>query len=96
MNVADIDHDLDLLAAQALASGDESEAPGLILLSSDTWCRETFKLEHEITSIIDGIRYRQIQVLISSKYEDKVLTQAEAKPFKSGELRALGPKPDRA
>jgi hypothetical protein len=78
MTVDEIDHDLEQLADQARASGNEGEGPGLIMLSADTWCRPGFVLGHEHTLALRGIRYRGVRVHISSKYEDRVLTRKEA------------------
>ncbi len=84
MTVEEIDHDLELLAAQAKASGNDDDQPGLILLSSDTWCRRGFDLGHETTNIIRGIRHRNVRVFISSKYEDRVLSREEALAHEPG------------
>lgn len=92
MTVEEIDHDLELLAAQAKASGDEEDGPGLILLSSNTWCREEFVMERQTTSIIRGIRYRGVRVLISSKFEDKVLDRREALVHAPGAFEPFEPK----
>jgi hypothetical protein len=78
MTAEEIDRDLELLANRARTSGNEDDGPGLILLSSDTWCRPGFDLGHETTNIIRGIRYRAIRVFISSKFEDRVLSRKEA------------------
>ncbi|MGR4863164.1 hypothetical protein [Caulobacter sp. LARHSG274] len=89
MTVDEIDHDLKLLAEQAGALGNEDDGPGLILLSSDTWCRPGFKLGHVTTNIIRGIRYRAIRVFISSKFEDKVLSRREALAYAPGAFEPL-------
>lgn len=78
MTAEEIDRDLERLAEQAKTSENEDNGPGLILLSSDTWCRPGFNLGHETTNIIRGIRYRAIRVFVSSKFEDKVLSRKEA------------------
>ena len=84
MTVEEINHDLELLAAQAKASGNDDDLPGLILLSSDTWCRPGFDLGHETTNIIRGIRYRNVRVFISSKYDNRVLSRKEALTHEPG------------
>ncbi len=94
MTVDEIDHDLELLAQQAAASGNDADGPGLILLSSNTWCRQGFALGHVTTNIIRGIRYRAIRVFISSKYEDKVLSRGEAMAHEPGVFEPFASKSD--
>jgi hypothetical protein len=89
MTVEEIDRDLELLADQARTSGHEDEGPGLILLSSGTWCRPGFKLGSHISNIIRGIRYRGVRVFISGKFEDKVVDRKEAMSYAPGDFEAF-------
>lgn len=89
MTVEEIDRDLELLADQARTSGNEDDEPGLILLSSDTWCRPGFQLGSQISNIIRGVRYRGVRVFISGKYEDKVIDRREARVYAPGDFEAF-------
>lgn len=91
MSPEDITHDIDLLAKQAVASGDTEDGPGLILLSTDTWCRQGFVLATEHTTALRGIRHRNIRVWISSKFDDRVLTRREARLQGSEDFEDLTP-----
>ncbi len=92
MTVEEIDHDLELLAEQAKASGQEDAGPGLILLSSETWCRPGFNLGHTTTNIIRGMRYRGVRIFVSGKFEDKVLDRKEAMARDPGAFEPFEPK----
>ena len=86
MTVEEIDRDLELLADQARASTNEDDGPGLILLSSNTWCRSGFQLGSQISNIIRGIRYRGVRVFVSGKYEDKVVDRRAALAYAPGDF----------
>lgn len=78
MTREDIDHLLDIMAAEAAEKGDESFLPGAITFGSSTWVkRSPTDLPTTCVNTTIGIRYRGVQVLISSKRDDKVLNRAE-------------------
>jgi hypothetical protein len=89
MIVEEIDRDLELLADQARTSGNEDGGPGLILLSSTTWCRPGFRLESQISNIIRGVRYRGVRVFVSGKFEDRVVDRKAALAYAPGDFEAF-------
>jgi hypothetical protein len=93
MNREDIDHLLDIMAAEAAEKGDDSLLPGAITFNSSTWVKmASSDLPTTCVNTTVGIRYRGVRVLISSQREDKVLNRAEdgsaGKPYME-----LEPKP---
>ena len=79
MKLENIDHLLDINAKDAAEKGDDSLAPGLIVLSADTYCRLSVQGSGmACTRILDGIRYRGVRVSVAGTHEDKVLNRAEA------------------
>lgn len=79
MKLEDIDHLLDINAKDAAEKGEDSLAPGLIVLSADTYCRLSVPGSGMVcTRILDGIRYRGVRVSVAGTNEDKVLNRAEA------------------
>lgn len=79
MTFQDIDHLLDINAKEAAEKGDDSLAPGLIVLSADTYCRLSVPGSGmACTRILDGIRYRGVRVSVAGTNEDRVLNRAEA------------------
>lgn len=78
MKRADIDPILDIMAKEAAEQGDDSLLPGAISFHADTWiARSLADLPTTCVSIAIGIRYRGVQILISSQRENKVLNRAE-------------------
>ena len=78
MKREDIDHLLDIMAAEAAEKGDASLLPGTITFNSSTWVkRSPADLPTTCVNTTIGIRYRGVQVLISSRRDDKVLNRAE-------------------
>jgi len=79
MKLEDIDHLLNINAKDAVEKGDDSLAPGLIVLSADAYCRLSVPASGMVcTRILDGIRYRGVRVSVAGTNEDKVLNRAEA------------------
>ena len=67
------------LDAMTAAAGDNIDLlPGLIEVNSDEWCETLYAIEKTTRSLDEGIRHREIKVVISSAYETLVLTRAEA------------------
>lgn len=72
------------LDAMAAAAGDNPDLlPGLITVESDHWVYVLSPIGATCASLDDGLRYRDIQVHVSSALGTKVLTRAEG-----GERRA--------
>lgn len=76
MDLADIDHILDLMAAEAAEKGDEACLPGAISMSADAFSRLP-RGAATCTNILHGIRYRGVRVLVARANEDKALNRAE-------------------
>lgn len=60
------------------AGSDADQMPGLITVNSTDWCAELHGLERITRNLEEGIRHREIRVSVSSQFENKVLTRAEA------------------
>ncbi|WP_341021512.1 hypothetical protein [Brevundimonas diminuta] len=68
----------DALDAMTAAAGDNIDLlPGLIEVNSEEWCETLYAIEKTTRSLDEGIRHREIKVVISSAYETRVLTRAE-------------------
>jgi len=78
MTLDEIDHLLDLMAKEAAEKGDESLLPGVISLSADAYGRVPPNSGMACTKILEGIRYRGVQVLVARARQDQVLNRAEA------------------
>lgn len=65
-------------AMQQAAGDDPGRMPGLIAVDSTTWCDSLYVIERVAKTLDDGIRHREIKVVVSSLFENKVLTRAEA------------------
>ena len=67
------------LDAMQQAAGDEAQLmPGLIAVNSAEWCDSLYAVERITKTLDDGIRHRGIKIVVSSLFETKVLTRAEA------------------
>lgn len=62
----------------AAAGSDAERLPGLITVNSTDWCNALHDIEHVTRTLDEGIRHRGIRVSVSSAFETKVLTRAEA------------------
>lgn len=65
-------------AMQQAAGGDTALTPGLITVKSSEWCDSLYAIERITRTLDEGIRHREIKVLVSSLFETRVLTRAEA------------------
>jgi hypothetical protein len=65
-------------AMMASAGDDPDLLPGLIEVNSEEWCDTLYSIERTAKSLDEGIRHRGIKVAISSAFETRVLTRAEA------------------
>lgn len=65
-------------AMMASAGDDPDFLPGLIEVNSNEWCETLSAIEKTTRSLDEGIRHREIKVVISSAYETRVLTRTEA------------------
>lgn len=65
-------------AMMASAGEDPDLQPGLIEINSDEWCETLYQIERTAKSLDEGVRHRGIKVAISSAFETRILTRAEA------------------
>ncbi len=65
-------------AMAAAAGGDANLLPGLIEANSTDWCETLYRIERTAKTLDEGIRHRGVKVAVSSLFETKVLTRAEA------------------
>lgn len=60
------------------AGSDANQMPGLITVNSNDWCGHFHEIDRVTRNLEEGIRHREIRVSVSSQFENKVLTRAEA------------------
>lgn len=89
MTPAEIDQLLDAMAAEA-RTADESQLPGAIFLHPDTYIG--MRLKTECLSLITGIRYRGVRVLVSREFENQVVARGDLQRD-VGEFMDLTPPP---
>lgn len=77
MTLDEIDHLVDFMAKEAAEKGDESLLPGAISLSVDAYSRVPPNSGMACTKILEGIRYRGVQVLVARARADEVLNRAD-------------------
>lgn len=65
-------------AMQATAAGNPDQTPGLIEVHDAEWCGTLYQIERTAKSLDEGIRHRDIKVVISSAFQTRVLTRAGA------------------
>ena len=63
---------------QQAADGDAERGPGLITVKSSLWCDSLYAIDRITKTLDEGIRHRGIKVMVSSLFETKILTRAEA------------------
>lgn len=67
------------LDAMAAAAGENPDLmPGLIEANSTAWCEALYVIERTAKTLDEGIRHRGVKVAVSSAFETRVLTRAEA------------------
>lgn len=71
----DLDQTLDRMFAGATAPADQ---PGVVTIKTDDWLGALSTVRATCASLQDGLRYREIQILVSSASETAVLSRAEA------------------
>lgn len=94
MDQDEINKQLDAMAAEAAAAGDDGKLPGLIYLNDDTYIRRRIKTV--TTNLIRGMRIRGVRVWVGRKFEDRIITRAETAgldPAMLGEFEELEPVP---
>ncbi|GAA0775974.1 hypothetical protein GCM10009434_24700 [Brevundimonas olei] len=65
-------------AMQQAAGSDPDLRPGLIAVKSAAWCDSLYAIERITRTLDEGVRHRGIKVVVSSLFETRVLTRAEA------------------
>ena len=69
----ELDATLDRMARSDAAE----DGPGLITINSDHWCGHLSTIRATCASLSDGLRYRDIMVLVSSLYQTGVQSRRE-------------------
>lgn len=74
----EIDNLIDAMQAEA-GKGDPDAQAGAIYINSTTWVDRMSQAVFPTTCLSpgEGIRYRGVRVLVSSKFENRVATRAE-------------------
>jgi hypothetical protein len=67
---------LDAMATEAVGSPDQM--PGLITVQADHWINVLGGIGAKASTLADGLRYREIKVVIAGAFQTAVLTRAEA------------------
>lgn len=86
----DLDQSLDQMSAAAAAP---EAQPGAVTVKTDDWVGALAGVRGTCASLQDGLRYRGIQVLVSSTFETRVLSRAESEG-RGEPYRDLMPRPD--
>lgn len=69
--------ELDLML-DGMADNAPDRQPGLITVEANHWCAHLSEVRATCVSLADGMRYRNIKILVSSAFETAVLSRAEA------------------
>lgn len=88
MTPAEIDQIIDAMAAEAAKTNDDAQLAGAIYLRDVDYIGS--KLKTEMTTIGRGIRYRGVRVLVSSKFESRVVARGDLQED-IGEFEPLHP-----
>lgn len=90
MTPAETDQIIDAMAAEAEKTGEDGQLAGAIYLRDVDYIAS--KLKTEMTTINRGIRYRGVRVLVSSKYESRVVARVDLQED-VGDFEPLTPTP---
>lgn len=90
MTPAETDQIIDAMAAEAEKTSEDGQLPGAIYLRDVDYIAS--KLKTEMTTINRGIRYRGVRVLVSSKYESRVVARVDLQED-VGDFEPLTPTP---
>ena len=71
----ELDRTLDRMFSAAASPDDQ---PGVVTVQTDEWLGVLSTVRATCASLQDGLRYREIQVEVSSQFETRVLSRAEA------------------
>ncbi len=85
----DLDQTLYRMATEATTPEGQ---PGLVTVQTDDWLGSLSGVKVKCVSLQDGMRYREIQLQVSSQFETRVLSRAEA-GGRGEPYRELLPKP---
>ncbi|WP_404417845.1 hypothetical protein [Brevundimonas vesicularis] len=66
------------LALDGMANNEPDQQPGVITVEADHWCAHLSQVRASSASLADGMRYRNIKILVFSAFETAVVTRAEA------------------
>lgn len=86
MTKEEIDRQLDAMAAEAAAKGDDDLRPGLLYLNADLYGTE---IRTETVSAVRGQRYRGVRVFVARDYETRILTRKDAAGLEIGAFEDL-------
>lgn len=71
----ELDQTLDRMFEAAASPEDQ---PGVVTVQTDDWLGILSTVRATCASLQDGLRYREIQVQVSSQFETRVLSRTEA------------------
>ncbi len=71
----ELDQTLDHMFKTAASPDDQ---PGVVTVQTDDWLGVLSTVKATCASLSDGLRYREIQILVSSQFETQVLTRRDA------------------
>ncbi|MBB5746582.1 hypothetical protein [Brevundimonas variabilis] len=69
--------DLDL-ALDRMMNNAPDQQPGVIMVEANHWCADLSAVRATCASLTDGMRYRNIKILVSSAFTTEVLSRADA------------------
>jgi hypothetical protein len=67
-----------LYAMAQAANGDPDQMPGLITVQADHWINVLGVIGAKAANLADGLRHREVKVVIAAAFPTAVLTRAEA------------------
>ncbi len=69
---------LDDMARSAEAGGQSDKAPGLLTVETNHWIDRLSAIRPTCATLSDGMRYRNIRILVASQFETRLLSREEA------------------
>ena len=69
---------LDDMARSAEAGGQSDKTPGLLTVETNHWIDRLSVIRPTCATLSDGMRYRNIRILVASQFETRLMSREEA------------------
>lgn len=66
------------LALDRMTNNAPDQQPGVITVEANHWCAQLSEVRATCASLTDGMRYRNIKILVSSAFTTEILSRADA------------------